>query len=124
MLWGCAGPLPVGGGVQASWLGRRCMSGRLVLLHDLCVHAWDSVLSHVLLSHVVCRARVCRAAACQGEGEDEDADDLVNQVLDEIGITTSSQVRGATQHTAGTRHPTAPGRAVGALCGGGVSAAR
>jgi division protein CdvB (Snf7/Vps24/ESCRT-III family) len=28
----------------------------------------------------------------QGEGEDEDADDLVNQVLDEIGITTSSQV--------------------------------
>lgn len=29
----------------------------------------------------------------QGEGEDEDADDLVNQVLDEIGITTSSQVR-------------------------------
>jgi hypothetical protein len=35
---------------------------------------------------------LCALCVSQGEGEDEDADDLVNQVLDEIGITTSSQV--------------------------------
>jgi hypothetical protein len=29
----------------------------------------------------------------QGEGEEEDADELVSQVLDEIGITTNAQVR-------------------------------
>lgn len=43
---------------------------------------------------------VCPHCVCQGEGEDEDADDLVNQVLDEIGITTSSQVNSEAKDSA------------------------
>jgi hypothetical protein len=33
----------------------------------------------------------------QGEGEEEETDDLIGQVLDEIGISTTTQVRGSSQ---------------------------
>jgi len=46
---------------------------------------------------------VCPLWCCvQGEGEDDDADELVSQVLEEIGIATSSQVRG---EGGGLMHP-------------------
>jgi hypothetical protein len=45
------------------------------------------------LEHVLNGAAAAPVLFSQGEGEEEETDDLINQVLDEIGIGTSAQVR-------------------------------
>lgn len=41
----------------------------------------------------------------QGEGEEEETDDLIGQVLDEIGISTTTQVRGSSRAGRGLGMP-------------------
>jgi hypothetical protein len=41
----------------------------------------------------MCNCAILLLLLLQGEGEEEETDDLIGQVLDEIGINTTTQVR-------------------------------